>query len=91
MQRGVAGLSPSPDMRCRCNIQVFRASTWLSGETWGANGMWGVMDWIVKGNNAVRQRVAELAQSSESEHVRDQAALMLEIVDGRLETRYAGR
>jgi len=56
----------------------------LSGETWGGNGMWAVMGWVAKGNNAVRNRVAELADSSESEYVRDQAGLMLAIVDGNI-------
>ena len=39
--------------------------------------MWATMDWVAKGDNAVRKRVAELANSSESEHVCDQAGLML--------------
>jgi hypothetical protein len=56
----------------------------LAGETWGGNGMWAVMDWVAKGDNAVRKRVAELAKQSESEHVRDQASLMLAIVDGKI-------
>ena len=49
-----------------------------------ARNMWAVMGWVAKGNNAVRQRVAELTDSSESEHVRDQAGLMLAIVDGNI-------
>jgi homoserine acetyltransferase len=49
----------------------------LSGDSWGAGGMLAAMDWVVKGNNAVRKRVVELANSSEPEHVRDQTGLML--------------
>jgi hypothetical protein len=63
------------------NIERYGA---LSGESWGAGGMWASMDWLAKGNNAVRQRVAELATTSPSEHVREQAALMLAIVDGQI-------
>lgn len=55
----------------------------LSGETWGGNGMWAAMSWVLKGDNPVRKRVVELAQSSKSERVREQAALMLAIADGR--------
>jgi hypothetical protein len=46
--------------------------------------MWAAMDWVVRGNRAVRERVAELAANSESEPVRDQARLMLAIVDGNV-------
>ena len=63
------------------NIERFGA---LSGETWGGNGMWTVMEWVAKGDNAVRKRLAELAESSPSEQVRSQAALMLAIADGKI-------
>ncbi len=63
------------------NIERFGA---LSGDSWGAGGMWAAMDWIVEGDNAVRKRVAELAISSDSKQVRDQAGLMLAIVDGNI-------
>ena len=94
----------------------------LAGETWGGNGLWAVMDWVAKGDNAVRKRVAELASvaapaqgvdatglapaatpvaaptqralqgadpsvasaATATEHVRDQASLMLAIVDGKI-------
>lgn len=56
----------------------------LSGETWGGSGMWAIMDWVAKGDNAVRRRAGELAETSESHHVRDQASLMLAIVDGNI-------
>jgi hypothetical protein len=56
----------------------------LSGESWGAGSMWSVMNWVARGDNVVRQRVADLAAGSDTESVRDQAALMLAIVDGNI-------
>jgi hypothetical protein len=46
--------------------------------------MWSVMSWVAAGNNAVRRSVAKLAENAESVHVRDQASLMLAIVDGKI-------
>lgn len=51
----------------------------LSGETWGGSGLWAVADWVVKGDNAVRRRVEDLAANATSPTVRDQASLLLKI------------
>ena len=56
----------------------------LSGETWGTGGMWGAMELVMRGENVVRTRVMELASQSESQHVRDQASLMLAVADGEI-------
>lgn len=54
----------------------------LRGEAWGGGGIWAVMDWVVKGDNAVRRRVAELA-AGPAGPAADQARLMLDVADGR--------
>jgi hypothetical protein len=55
----------------------------LAGEQWGGRGLWAVMDWVAKGKNAVRSRVEELTQKSESPAVRAQARKMLRVADGK--------
>ncbi|NLF70028.1 MAG: DUF4838 domain-containing protein [Candidatus Anammoximicrobium sp.] len=54
----------------------------LSGLTWGGGGLWTVADWVVKGDNRVRQRVQELAADGKTELVRQQAAVLLAWADG---------
>ena len=54
----------------------------LRGENWGGGGLWAVMDWVMRGDNAVRRRVSELAAAGDS-LVAQQARLMLDIVDGK--------
>jgi len=56
----------------------------LSGESWGGNGIWAVMDWVSKGDNAVRKKMEELAQESDCENVRCQLQLMLAIADKKV-------
>jgi len=63
------------------NIEKYAA---LSGESWGGNGIWAVMDLVSKGDNAVRKKVEELAQESDWENIRHQAWLMLAIADGKI-------
>ncbi len=53
----------------------------LKGDAWGGGVLWAVADWLRRGDNAVRRRVTELARAEEAV-VRDQAALLLAVVDG---------
>lgn len=55
----------------------------LSGVTWGGGGLWTIADWVVKGDNRVRQRVQELATRAEADLVRQQASLLLALADGK--------
>jgi hypothetical protein len=54
----------------------------LSGAAWGGRGLSTIADWVVKGDNQVRQRVQELASHAEADLVREQAALLLALADG---------
>jgi hypothetical protein len=54
-----------------------------SGVTWGAGTIWAMANWVRRGDNAVRRRVAQLAQSAEAEVVREQATVLLRVVEGR--------
>lgn len=54
----------------------------LSGVTWDGRGLSTIADWVVQGDNRVRQRVQELATKAEADLVRDQAALLLALADG---------
>jgi hypothetical protein len=57
----------------------------LSGTTWGGRGLSAITDWVVRGDNAVRRRVQQLASDAESALVREQAALMLALADGNMQ------
>jgi hypothetical protein len=57
----------------------------LDGRSWGGSGIWAVMDWVLKGDNAVRRKVVELCQSK-SPLVAEQAQFMLAVADGKAET-----
>ena len=57
----------------------------LLGSSWGAGGMWTTMDWVKRGDNAVRRRVRELAEQSPAARVRSAAAMMLGMAEGTLE------
>ncbi len=57
----------------------------LSGTTWGGRGLSAIAEWVVKGDNRVRQRVQELAAQAEADLVREQAALLLALADGTIE------
>jgi len=57
----------------------------LGGETWGSSSLWAAMDWVVRGGNAVRRRVVEMAREAEEGNVREQARLMLAVADGKVE------
>ena len=63
------------------DIERFQA---YYGSTWGGGALWITMDWVARGDNAVRKKVAELARSSESHDIRGRAQLMLDIVDGKI-------
>lgn len=54
----------------------------LDGTGWGGGGIWAVMDWVLKGDNAVRRKVLELAKS-DSPLVAEQAGFMLAVADGK--------
>jgi hypothetical protein len=54
-----------------------------SATTWGGNVLWQMADWVRRGDNAVRRRIEQLAQGAEDEAVRNQAGLLLRIVDGK--------
>jgi len=56
----------------------------LAGTNWGGSGLGTVADWVVKGDNRVRQRVRTLAAESDSDLVRQHAALLLALADGSL-------
>lgn len=56
----------------------------LAGENWGGSGLWAVMDWVNKGG-AIKSKVEELAQKSDSPLVRSQAATMLAIAAGKIQ------
>jgi hypothetical protein len=70
-----------PVLRNPLGIDRFPA---LAGTTWGGSGLAAVADWVVKGNNRVRQRVQSLAAESDSELVRQQAKLLLALADRSL-------
>ena len=57
----------------------------VSGDSWGTGGLWAVADWLRRGDNAVRRRVSELAEQSDTPIVREQASMVLAIVDGTAE------
>ena len=57
----------------------------VSGDSWGSGGLWAVADWLRRGDNAVRRRVSELAEQSDTPIVREQATMVLAIVDGTAE------
>ncbi|MEN6301224.1 MAG: DUF4838 domain-containing protein [Armatimonadia bacterium] len=56
----------------------------LKGDTWGGNGVWAVMDWVMKGDNAVRRQVMEYTKS-DSPLLAQQAQFMLSVADGTTE------
>ncbi len=53
----------------------------LRGDTWGATSLWKIFDWLER-SEAVAQRIKELADAGDSQAVRDQAAIMLNVVQG---------
>lgn len=53
----------------------------LAGDTWGGGGLWAVMDWVSRGDNAVARKVEELTRS-EHANVADQARMMLALAKG---------
>jgi hypothetical protein len=55
----------------------------LAGLTWGGSGLASVADWVIQGDNPVRQRVRTLATDASSPLVREQAALLLAMADGK--------
>ncbi|MCY2987289.1 MAG: DUF4838 domain-containing protein [Planctomycetota bacterium] len=55
----------------------------LAGTDWGGRGLWTVADWVVKGDNPLRQRVQQLASQAESDLVREQARLLLALATGK--------
>ncbi len=57
----------------------------LQGDNWASGSLWGLYDWVAGQDGSVRKRVRELAESSPSEAVREQADLMLALVEQRLE------
>lgn len=57
----------------------------LAGATWGGRGLAAIADWLTQGENEVRRRVQALAASPEPGPVRDQAALLLALADGKTE------
>jgi hypothetical protein len=57
----------------------------LSGTTWGGRGLSAIADWVVRGDNAVRRRVQQLASDAEAALVREQAALILALADGTMQ------
>ncbi|MDI9582953.1 MAG: DUF4838 domain-containing protein [Acidobacteriota bacterium] len=57
----------------------------MSGANWGSGSIWRVYD-LASDEGPVRAKVRELAKTSESEAVRDQANLMLRILDGSRES-----
>lgn len=56
----------------------------LGGTDWGGKGMWPVMDWIIRGDEAVIEKLRGLASRHASPAVRDQVALVLAVAEGRL-------
>ncbi|MFQ6097090.1 MAG: MFS transporter, partial [Armatimonadota bacterium] len=48
----------------------------LAGQTWGSRAVWSLVDWLTK-SDAVRRRVSELAEGSDSAAVREATGLML--------------
>ncbi len=61
----------------------------VAGANWGGNIIWGLANWVRQGDNAVRRRIEELAREADAEVVREQADLLLRVVDGN--TTLVGR
>lgn len=57
----------------------------LAGTHWGGGGLWKLADWLTRGPNPVRQRVESLAATAETDLVREQAATLLALADGKTE------
>lgn len=55
----------------------------LAGTTWGGGGLWALADWARRGPNPVRQRVESLAATAAADLVREQAATLLALADGK--------
>lgn len=53
----------------------------LEGSGWGATSLWTVYDWLQR-SEAVRAKIAELAESAQDQMVRDQARIMLALSGG---------
>lgn len=54
----------------------------LGGQNWGGSGLWAMADWVARGDNAVRRRVQQIATGADLPALRDQAAMLLAVVDG---------
>lgn len=65
-------------------VQPIPISGELEGSNWGGGGIWAVMDWVLKGDNAVRRKVTALSQS-DAPLVAEQASFMLAVADGKAE------
>ncbi|MFW6169462.1 MAG: hypothetical protein ACODAD_03155 [Planctomycetota bacterium] len=55
-----------------------------TGSGWGTNRMWQLYEWV-RNSDAVRQRVAELTETSEFKTVRQNAELLLKVASGEAE------
>ncbi|MFO7906141.1 MAG: DUF4838 domain-containing protein [Planctomycetota bacterium] len=55
-----------------------------TGAGWGTNRMWQLYEWV-RNSDAVRERVAELAETSEFKTVRQNAELLLKVASGEAE------
>lgn len=58
----------------------------FAGTNWGTSGIWKVVDWVAKGDTAVRQRVEGFASDSNPQNIRDEARLLLTIADNKATT-----
>ena len=52
----------------------------LQGDAWGAGSMWGAYEWVAKRGRAY-EHIRDLAKDSPSPAVREQAQLMVELLD----------
>jgi len=57
----------------------------LTGDAWAGGGLWSVYDLAAREEGPVRGRIRLLAETAQSPNVKSQAAMMLALVEGRLQ------
>lgn len=58
----------------------------MMGDTWVGGGLWCTYDLVARGDSAARARVRQLAETAQSPNVKAQAAMMLALIEGRLQS-----